>query len=200
MHGPHKCPCGADLPTLRGLRSHQTQSRECKAWAARAKAAISSPTSSSDSEDELEGLEGSEPATTPPADDDLDSDNIDIGSPLPPDPPVIEDSDEKSMMTQSSSRKRHYVHEEDVDSEEDESLEADSVYIQEFPAQFRAGWKKGEVETQFEILRREQKAEGQEPWHPFPSKNEWELARWLMESATSQSKIDSFIKLEAVRV
>ena len=138
------------------------------------------------------------------SDDDLVSDNIDIGSPLPPDPPVIEDSDSDEepmpVMTQSSSRKRCYVHVEDVNSEEDESLEADSVYIQEFPAHLRAGWKKGDVETQFEILRREQKAEGQEPWHPFPSKNEWELARWLMESATSQSKIDSFIKLEAVRV
>ncbi|KAF8219804.1 hypothetical protein L208DRAFT_1546205 [Tricholoma matsutake] len=43
-------------------------------------------------------------------------------------------------------------------------------------------------------------ADGQEPWFPFPSEDEWELARWLMESAVSQSKIDSFLKLKAVHV
>ncbi|KAF8224593.1 hypothetical protein L208DRAFT_1510953, partial [Tricholoma matsutake] len=54
------------------------------------------------------------------------------------------------------------------------------------------------VKTQFKILREKQRAEGQEPWFPFPSEDEWELACWLMESAESQSKIDSFLKLKAV--
>jgi hypothetical protein len=201
MPGRHKCPCGTDLPTLRGLRSHQSQSRECRAWAARAKGAVSA----SSSEDEvLEGPSHLEP-TTPPlepmqlSDDELETDDINIGSPLPPDPPVIQDSDEETIPTASSSQKRHYVEDLDDDRDEDEPPEAGFVYIQEFPAHFRAGWKKGEVKTQFEILRERQKAEGQEPWFPFPSEDEWELARWLVESAASQSKIDSFLKLKAVR-
>ena len=74
------------------------------------------------------------------------------------------------------------------------------VYIQEFPAKFHAGQKKGKVETQFEILRERQKAEGQESWFPFPSKDEWELTHWLMKSLASQSKIDSFTKLKTIRV
>jgi hypothetical protein len=201
MPGRYKCPCGADLPTLKGLRSHQSQSRECRAWATRAKAAVSA----SSSEDEVsEGPSHSEP-TSPPvesiqlSDDNLETDNINISSPLPPDPLVIQDSDDESIPTASSQkRKHHYVHVED--DEEVEPPEADLVYIQEFPAQFRAGWKKEEVETQFEILREKQKAEGQEPWFPFPSKDEWELARWLMKSVASQSKINSFMKLKTVRV
>jgi hypothetical protein len=192
MPGRHKCPCGADLPTLRGLRSHQSQSRECRAWATRAKVA-------SGFEDEAsEGPSHSEP-TPPvepmqPSDDEYETDNS--PGPLPPDPLVIHDSDEETIPTPSSSKKRHYV--ESSDEEEDEQPHADFVYIQEFPAHFRAGWKKGEFQTQFEILRERQKAEGQEPWFPFPSEDEWELARWLMESAASQSKIDSFMKLKAV--
>ena len=182
MPGRHKCPCGADLPTLRGLRSHQSQSRECRAWATRAKVA-------SGSEDEA-----SEP--TPPVEPMQLSDDkyeADIGSPLPP---VIQDSDEETILTKaSSSQKRHYVDSED---EEDVPPEEDFVYIQEFPVQFHAGQEKGKFNTQFEILRERQKAEGQEAWFPFPSEDEWELARWLMESATSQSKIDSFMKLKAV--
>jgi hypothetical protein len=130
------------------------------------------------------------------SDDDHETDDIHIGSPLPPDPPVIQDSDEETIPTASSSQNRHCVEDSD---KENEPPEADFVYIQEFPADFRAGCKKGEFKTQFEILRERQKAEDEEPWFPFPSEDEWELARWLMESAASQSKIDSFMKLKAVR-
>jgi Plavaka transposase len=126
------------------------------------------------------------------SDDDSELDNI--SSPLPPDPPVIQDSDEEPTPTASSQKRRY----ENI--EEDELPEADSVYIQEFPANFHAGCTKGEVKTQFEILREKQRAEGREPWFPFPSEDEWELAHWLMESTASQSKIDSFLKLKAVHV
>lgn len=142
---------------------------------------------------------------TPPAeptqlsDNNSELDNINIGSPLPPDPPVIHDSDEEPTPTLAASSQKH-CHDHIEDIEKDEPPEADSVYIQEFPADFHAGWKKGEVKTQFEILREKQRADGQEPWFPFPSEDEWELARWLMESAASQSKIDSFLKLKAVHV
>ena len=194
MPGRFKCPCGADLPTLRGLRSHESQSRECRAWSTRAKATVST----SSSEDEaLEGPSYSEP-TSPLvesmqlSDDEYQTENI--GSPLPPDPPVIQDSDEETIPT--ASQKRPYV--EDSDDEDDEPRKPDSVYIQEFPAHLRAGEKKGEIKTQFETLRERQKAEDLEPWFPFPSEDEWELARWLVESGASQSKIDSFMKLKTV--
>ncbi|KAF8951860.1 hypothetical protein BDZ97DRAFT_1613670, partial [Flammula alnicola] len=37
----------------------------------------------------------------------------------------------------------------------------------------------------FEAYRREQEERNQEPWYPFESKDEWELARWLMTSGVS---------------
>lgn len=196
MPGRYICPCGANLPTLKGFRSHQTQSRECRARATRAKVTVST----SSSEDEaFEGPSHSEPTSPAVEPMQLSDDNLETdinNSPLPPDPLVI-DSEEESMPT-TPSRKRPYVHVED--DKEVEPPEADLVYIQEFPAHSRAGWKKGEVETPFEILRKKQIAEGQEPWFPFPSEDEWELARWLMGSVASQSKIDLFMKLKTVRV
>ena len=200
MPGQYKCPCGADLPTLKGFHSHQSQSWQCRAWATRAKAAVSS---SSSKDKVLEGPSHSEP-TSPPgepmqlSDDGLEMDDIKNNSPLPPDPPTIQDSDEEFMPT-GSSQKCHHVHIED-DKEVEPSEAADLVYIQEFSAEFHAGQKKEKVETQFEILKERQKAEGQEPWFPFPSKDEWELAHWLMKSLASQSKIDSFTKLKTVHV
>lgn len=192
MPGQHRCPCGAALSTLRGLRSHQSQSRECRAWAKRARVASGSESEESEGQSHSEPIFPAEPQAMHPSDDEYETDN---GSPLPPDPPVIQDADEETIPTASSSRKRHCVE----DSDDEEPPEGDFVYIQEFPAHFRAGWKKGEFTTQFEILRERQKAEGQEPWFPFPNEDEWDLARWLMESAASQAKIDSFMKLKAVR-
>ncbi|KAF9064664.1 hypothetical protein BDP27DRAFT_1230135, partial [Rhodocollybia butyracea] len=44
-----------------------------------------------------------------------------------------------------------------------------------------------------------QKVEGLEPWFPFQSEDEWELAPWLMESGASQGKIDWFLKLNKIQ-
>ena len=150
-------------------------------------------------------LEGPTHLITPPvepmqlSDGDSELDNINISSPLPPDPRIIHDSDEEPTPTLAASSQKHrHDHVEDI--KEDKLPEADSVYIQEFPANFHVWWKKREVKTQFEILREKQRAEGQEPWFPLPSEDEWELARWLIESAASQSKIDSFLKLKVVHV
>jgi hypothetical protein len=199
MPGQYKCPCGADLSTLKELHSHQLQSQDCQAWATRAKRAVST----SSSEDKV--LKGPTHLITPPvepmqlSDNDSELNNINISSPLPPDPSTIHDSDEEPMPTlEASSQKCPHDHVEDM--KKDELPEADLVYIQEFLANFHAGWKKREVKTQFEILREKQRAEGQEPWFPFPSEDEWELTQWLMESAASQSKIDSFLKLKVVCV
>ncbi|KAJ3830867.1 hypothetical protein F5878DRAFT_514819, partial [Lentinula raphanica] len=51
----------------------------------------------------------------------------------------------------------------------------------------------------FERYRREQIQAGVQPWSPFQSEDEWELARWLMESGASQGKIDEFLKLKKIR-
>ncbi|KAJ6527883.1 hypothetical protein DFH09DRAFT_935537 [Mycena vulgaris] len=82
-----------------------------------------------------------------------------------------------------------------VEEVEDE----DARWEQDFPEERRAGAILEECKTQFEKLRESQKAAGQEPWYPFESEEEWELARWLMTSGLSQSKTDDYLKLKMVR-
>ncbi|KAF7344345.1 hypothetical protein MSAN_01915500 [Mycena sanguinolenta] len=69
----------------------------------------------------------------------------------------------------------------------------------DFPAKSEAGKVFGACQTQFEQFLKEQVDAGHQPWHPFQSKAEWELARWLMTSGVSQSKRDEFLELETIR-
>ncbi|KAG6906379.1 hypothetical protein DXG01_014194 [Tephrocybe rancida] len=71
---------------------------------------------------------------------------------------------------------------------------ADTHWVEEYPGE--AGSIYGTCETTFETLQRKQEAAGLEPWAPFATEAEWELAQWLMMSGVSQAKMDSFLKLE----
>jgi hypothetical protein len=61
-----------------------------------------------------------------------------------------------------------------------------------------AGAPKGRQASSFEKYSKEQKDNNEPPWAPFESEDEWELAKWLMESGASQNKVDSFLKLNLV--
>ena len=61
-----------------------------------------------------------------------------------------------------------------------------------------AGAPKGRQVSSFEKYSKEQKDNNEPPWAPFESEDEWELAKWLMESGASQNKVDSFLKLNSV--
>jgi hypothetical protein len=47
----------------------------------------------------------------------------------------------------------------------------------------------------FEELHVRQEAAGVSPCHSFPTVDDWEVARWMIESGTSQKKKDAFLKL-----
>lgn len=57
----------------------------------------------------------------------------------------------------------------------------------------------GGLGTRFQQISCKQRAANEEPWAPFNSLSDWELARWLMRSSVSQGEIDKFLKLDAVR-
>ncbi|KAJ3861150.1 hypothetical protein EV359DRAFT_47752, partial [Lentinula novae-zelandiae] len=84
--------------------------------------------------------------------------------------------------------KRPYV--EEVDNVTS-TYNPDWIYEENYP--YPAGTPVQPCQTAFEIYCERQKAEGSEPWEPFRSQDEWELARWLIESGASQGKIDSFL-------
>jgi len=52
--------------------------------------------------------------------------------------------------------------------------------------------------SRFENIRHRQRLAGKASWDPFVDKEEWELARWLVETSVSQRNIDKFLKLEKV--
>ncbi|KAJ7725295.1 hypothetical protein DFH07DRAFT_758708 [Mycena maculata] len=82
-----------------------------------------------------------------------------------------------------------------VEEVEDE----DARWVQDYPEEKEAGVPLEKCKTFFEKYRADQKREGHAPWYPFESKEEWELARWLMTSGLSQKKTDEFLKLKSVR-
>lgn len=55
-----------------------------------------------------------------------------------------------------------------------------------------------DVRGDFERLKGKQNLSGQEPWAPFSSVEDWDYARWIMESGLSQRQIDSMLKLDIV--
>jgi hypothetical protein len=71
-------------------------------------------------------------------------------------------------------------------------------YVEDFP------WSAGELmgrtkRTPFEEIQRAQKNAGEKAWGPFMNEEEWDLARWMMTSSISQTKMDEFFNLPMVR-
>jgi hypothetical protein len=85
-----------------------------------------------------------------------------------------------------------------LDSDEPQGSASNDCWFETFPTP--AGTSKGHGWPSFEKHRDMQKEESCDPWSLFASKAEWELARWLMCSSVSQTKIDEFLKLDMVRI
>ncbi|KAJ4479710.1 hypothetical protein C8J55DRAFT_455705 [Lentinula edodes] len=95
--------------------------------------------------------------------------------------------------------KRPYIEEAEDDSVNNTTSAYDPNWLYEQVYPRPAGVPIRHCQSFFEEYRSKQKAEGMEPWEPFASEDEWELARWLMESGASQGKIDSFLRLNKIR-
>ncbi|KAF8143444.1 hypothetical protein K438DRAFT_1911066 [Mycena galopus ATCC 62051] len=172
--------CSARLVSLQGLRSHQR--------------AQYAPIVSDSESDEPELPDNTGDILAPSLDDPMHSDEDLIADP----PLEIPEDDNHSRagslppadLPRPPKRPRATV--EEVEDE-------DNIWIQDFPEKSGAGKRGAECETPFEKHFREQKDEGHEPWHPFQSEDEWNLAQWLMTSGVSQSKRDEFLKLKVIR-
>jgi hypothetical protein len=116
--------------------------------------------------------------------------------PLPTAPYSPPLADNPHSETRDRSR-RAWV--EDVADDDDvPQYASNDRWFETFP--MPAGTPKGRGRPNFEKHGNMQKVEGSDPWSPFTSKEEWELARWLMCSGVSQTKIDKFLKLDIVRM
>ena len=83
-----------------------------------------------------------------------------------------------------------------VEEVEDEDSEAPLHPICEaLPTSCQNPIRKGK--TKFETLLEQQTADGNQPWDPFASKEEWQLATWLMANV-GQTSTDEYLKLPIV--
>ena len=104
----------------------------------------------------------------------------------------------EDQATPSSSNKRARV--EDVDDDDDVAASTQpksGCWAENFPRP--AGTPKGRGLSSFEKFQNAQEANSDSPWALFESKDDWELARWLITSGVSQTKINDFLKLGMVR-
>ncbi|KAF7333704.1 hypothetical protein MVEN_02326700 [Mycena venus] len=183
--------CSARLSTLQGLRSHVRQSLACTQK--QNDDGLSSDESDTAESPPQQGADGGAMDLDRPemdgAGDFVEEDNTDQNADPPHDAPSPE---ARALPGGTSPGKRPRATVEEV-ADEDERWE------QDFPEDLAAGDILDECKTQFEKLQHKQKTAGRQPWHPFESEDEWELARWLMTSGLSQSKIDEHLKLKVVR-
>ncbi|KAJ6545615.1 hypothetical protein B0H19DRAFT_1308284 [Mycena capillaripes] len=185
MAGPQKLQCrfcGTRVRTAKGLSSHTAQSPACRQKLnevmpdSRRKKRSQTTTPSPEPED-------SNVAAEMPYDDQpMDFDPPEDG-PIPATEPQIPPAAGPRGVT--------------IEEVEDEDAPGATRWFEDYPKQ--AGCvldpEFNLVETVFVAIRRKQQEEGQAPWAPFDSEDDWNLARWLSKTGISGENIKEFLKL-----
>ncbi|KAK6980949.1 hypothetical protein R3P38DRAFT_3294138 [Favolaschia claudopus] len=198
------CPyCGCIPETLQGLRSHISQSAACRRahfnkYMAEDSSA-SEPDSPTSDDSDFQGMRV-DAAVSGFSDGPFESEPFDFEENRDSEPPedfampsITEPTGAAPSLTNPRKHPRPTV--EEVDDEEDE-------FVQPFHPEYQAGAAFRDAqpfETEYEGIRREQQEKDLPPWAPFETREEWELAQWLMTSGISQGKMDELLKLKAVR-
>ena len=189
----HQCPyCFTETGSQRGLHSHMMQKKTCRE-SMEADAYFSESAS-----DIVNEQNDSNSPTNYPSDIEMDfegplhsrspTSSVRAASPVAsPQPPASSSPNQRATVEDAE--------EDDEDTDTDNKKEA--RWIEEFP--YPAGVPIGEGVSRFEEWRRDQVNKNEPPWSPFESREEWELAEWLITSGVSQKKIDAHLKLKSVR-
>jgi len=187
-----KCPfCPKRLATNQGITSHISQTTACR---------DKLQTFYENLNAQLEQADAPSPPSEVQDEHDVDVDvEMQPEGPIsPPDIPM----DVPDESAPSPPRERHRVPIEEVPDEDDARTSpaaVDSeVWIDDYDEEKQAGVTMGTCKTSFKFHREQQKEAGVEPWSPFESEDEWELARWLMSAGVSQKKMDTLLKLKMV--
>lgn len=201
----YRCPyCFTDTKSQRGLHSHMMQKKACRE-SMEADAYISETASETTATGNEQRNSNSPTRQANEVDAENPASNNETDFELPrhsrsPSPHVAAATSPKlpTLAVPSSPNHRATVEDADEDAEDaDEDADAtEARWIEEFP--YPAGVPIGEGVSCFEEWRRDQKRKNEPPWSPFESREEWELAQWLITSGISQKKIDALLKLKLV--
>ena len=83
--------------------------------------------------------------------------------------------------------------------EEDTPIMTKNVFDEFKPPAGEPLQKPPNMSNDFEYLQESQWTSGDKPWAPFSSIEEWDYARWIMNSGLSQRQIDAMLALDCVR-
>ena len=84
---------------------------------------------------------------------------------------------------------------EEVEDEDSAPRPRYTRFVRPYPRPVATPIRRGK--TKFETLLEQQTADGMQPWEPFVSKEEWQLATWLMANV-GQTSTDEYLKLPIV--
>ena len=85
-----------------------------------------------------------------------------------------------------------------VEDEEDFPIKMNPVFSEFEPPAGTPQQRPPSTSNNFEHLQASQQASGGEPWAPFSSIEDWDYARWIMNSDLSQRQIDAMLGLDMV--
>ena len=91
-------------------------------------------------------------------------------------PDISTDIPDDSAPSPSPQRGRHATVEDVPDKDEAPKLPQDEVWIDDYDEEWLAGATGKPCKTSFQFHHDQQKAAGLEPWLPFETEGEWELA------------------------
>ena len=188
-----KCPfCPKRLSTNQGLTSHISQTPACR---------DKLQTFYDNLNTQLEQAAAPSPASEVQDEHDIDVDvEMQQEGPIsPPEHPM--DVPVESPPSPPTERHKGVTIEEVPDKDDARTSPAaveGEVWVDDYDEEKQAGATMGACKTSFKFHREQQKEAGVEPWSPFESEDEWELARWLMGAGVSQKKMDTLLKLKMV--
>ena len=118
---------------------------------------------------------------------------------------IIDDSDDAGMQVTDDfappvdslpvQPQSKWARVEEVEDEDSAPRPCYTQFVRPYPHPVRTPIRKGK--TKFETLLEQQTADGNQPWDPFVSKEEWQLAMWLMANVR-QTSTDEYLKLPIV--
>lgn len=200
----HRCPyCFTDTESRQGLHSHMMQKKTCR-QSMEEDAYISESASETATANEHNTDSPTQHANNSglEEDDNLPSDNemlFEVPFPSHSEGPVtgVQVATAASPQLPSSPNPLATVEDADDDNNNPDADDNNETrWIEEFP--YPAGVPIGEGVSCFEKWRRNQEKNKEPAWSPFESREEWELAQWLITSNISQRKIDALLKLKLV--
>jgi hypothetical protein len=184
-----RCPyCAKPLATSKAVRQHVAASQSCsKSWELHQLAKIPTKLKKDQRNSSLQPLPASDLRVCDDTDEEMD--DLAYEFILPKEGPELSNSRSPSPEMDQPVDKQA--------EDNDDQLSSQTRYSEAYPRS--AGKPIRKEKTEFENFRDNDHAAETQPWEPFSSKKEWELATWLIKNV-NQRATEQYLNLPIVSV